>query len=274
MDEAALRRLVDFQVRSGTDGLVPCGTTGEAPTLSTAERERVIAVVVEHARGKLPVVAGGPGNDTRASVEAARRAKALGASAVLAVTPYYNKPTQEGLYRHYSALAEVGLPVVAYNVPSRTSVDLLPETVARLHKVGALAALKEASGSMTRALELVELTDGKLWLLSGDDLTVAPFLACGGHGVISVSSNVVPKAMKRLVDAGLAGDPATARTEQLRLQALHRALFVETNPIPVKAALAELDLCGLELRLPLTPLSERWLPQLRSALSSVSEVSK
>jgi 4-hydroxy-tetrahydrodipicolinate synthase len=269
-----LRRLVDFQLRGGTDGLVPCGTTGEAPTLTTAERERVIAVVVEQAKGRVPVVAGGPGNDTRGSVEAAQRAKSLGANAVLAVTPYYNKPTQEGLYRHYSAIAETGIPVVAYNVPSRTGVDLLPETVARLHKSGALAGLKEATGSMTRALELVELTEGALALLSGDDFTVAAFLACGGHGVISVSSNLVPGAMKRLVAAGLAGDPSTARLEQLRLQDLHRALFAETNPIPLKAALAELDLCGAELRLPLTPLSERLLPQLRSALSTVSEVSK
>jgi 4-hydroxy-tetrahydrodipicolinate synthase len=146
--------------------------------------------------------------------------------------------------------------------------------VARLHKAGAIAALKEATASMTRALELRELTEGTLALLSGDDFTVAPFLACGGHGVISVSSNVVPKAMKRLVSAGLSGNLAAARDEQLRLQALHRALFAETNPIPVKAALAELDLCSSELRLPLTPLSERLLPQLRSALSSVSEVSK
>ena len=274
VDEAALRRLVDFQLRGGTDGLVPCGTTGESPTLTTSERERIIAVVVEQAGGKIPVVAGGPGNDTRLSVEAAKRAKALGANAVLAVTPYYNKPTQEGLYRHYSAIAEAALPVVAYNVPSRTSVDLLPETVARLHQAGAIAALKEATASMTRALELVELTSGKLTLLSGDDFTVAPFLACGGHGVISVSSNVVPAAMKRLVAAGLAGDVAGARTEQLRLQVLHRMLFAETNPIPIKAALAELDLCSAELRLPLAPLSERLLPQLRSALSSVSEVSK
>ena len=278
LDDVALRRLVDFQLAGGTDGLVPCGTTGEAPTLSSAEREEVISVVVDqvHARvgGKVPVIAGGPGNDTRSSLEIAKRAKSLGADALLAVTPYYNKPTQEGLYRHFSVLAEAGLPVIAYNVPSRTSVDLLPETVGRLHAAGAIAGLKEATGSMPRALELVELTRGELPLLSGDDFTVAPFLACGGHGVISVSSNVVPRAMKTLVEAGLAGNARDACREQQRLQALHRALFTETNPIPVKTALAELGLIGPEIRLPLIPLSERLLPQLRSALAEVSEVSK
>jgi 4-hydroxy-tetrahydrodipicolinate synthase len=253
---------------------VPCGTTGESPTLGPAERDELISVVVDQVKGKIPVIAGGPGNDTRAAVEIAKRARSLGADAVLAVTPYYNKPTQEGLYRHYSAIAEAGLPVVAYNVPSRTSIDLLPETAARLHKAGAIAALKEASGSMPRALDLIEQTHGELTLLSGDDFTVAPFLACGGHGVISVSSNLVPRAMKALVTAGLAGNTAAARKEQLRLQPLHRALFAETNPIPVKAALVELGLAGPELRLPLTPLSERLWPQLRSALAEVSEVTK
>ncbi len=187
--EAALRRLIDFQIEGGTDGLVPCGTTGEVPTLTEAERERVVAVTVEQAKGRVQVIAGGPGNDTRRSVEVARRAKELGADAVLAVTPYYNRPTQEGLVRHYAAIAEAGLPVIAYNVPSRTSVDLLPETVGRLAREGIIAGLKDATASMIRALDLVEATAGRLSLLSGDDFTVAPFIACGGHGVISVSSS-------------------------------------------------------------------------------------
>jgi 4-hydroxy-tetrahydrodipicolinate synthase len=270
LDEAALRRLIDFQIEGGTDGLVPCGTTGEVPTLSEAERERVVAVTVEQAKGRIPVIAGGPGNDTRRSVEVARRSKELGADAVLAVTPYYNKPTQEGLVRHFAAIAEAGLPIIAYNVPSRTSVDLLPETVGRLAREGIISGLKDATASMIRALELVEATAGKLPLLSGDDFTVAPFIACGGHGVISVSSNAVPKRMKALVGAALAGNVKSAREEQLRLLPFHRALFAETNPIPIKAALAELRICGAELRLPLTPLSEELLPKLRAALSQLS----
>jgi len=270
IDEAALRRLVDFQIDGGTDGLVPCGTTGEVPTLSEAERERVIGLVVEQAKGRIPVVAGGPGNDTRRSVEAARRARELGANAVLAVTPYYNKPTQEGLVRHFAAIAEAGLPVIAYNVPSRTSVDLLPETVGRLWREGAIVGLKEATASMIRALDVVEVTSGDFSLLSGDDLTVAPFMACGGQGVISVSSNAVPRRMKTLVAAALAGDFKTAREEQLRLLPLHRALFAETNPIPIKCALAHLKICGPDLRLPLVPMSEKLLPELRSALDRLS----
>ena len=269
VDEVALRRLVEFQIAGGTDGLVPCGTTGETPTLDRDERRRVIAITVEQNRGRARVVAGGPGNDTRASVEAAREAKELGADAVLAVTPYYNKPSQEGLYRHYGAIAEAGLPVVAYNVPSRTSVDLLPDTVARLHRAGAIAALKEATGSMVRALELAELAPG-LPLLSGDDFSVAPFLACGGQGVISVSSNAVPERMKALVAAGLAGDSVTARAEQLRLAPLHRALFCDTNPIPIKAALVLLGICGPELRLPMVPLAAALLPALERALRAVA----
>jgi 4-hydroxy-tetrahydrodipicolinate synthase len=172
--------------------------------------------------------------------------------------------------RHFAAIAQAGLPVIAYNVPSRTSVDLLPETVGRLAREGIIAGIKDATASMIRALDLVEATAGQLALLSGDDFTVAPFIACGGHGVISVSSNAVPKRMKALVTAALAGDPKTARAEQLRLLPLHRALFAETNPIPIKAALAELKICGSELRLPLTPMSAELLPRLRASLSQLS----
>jgi len=269
VDEAALRRLVDFQLEGGTDVLVPCGTTGEAPTLSPDERQRVTAVVVEQARGRAPVVAGGPGNDTAASVDATRRAKAAGASGILAVTPYYNKPTQEGHVRHLAAIAEVGLPVIAYNVPSRTGADLLPETLARLHREKIIVGVKEATGSLLRLLDILELTHGELPTLSGDDFTVAPFILTGGLGVISVSANVAPRQMKALVTAALQGDRARAVAEQLRLQPLHRALFVESNPIPLKAALAELGLCQPELRLPLTPLSESHLPALRAALAQL-----
>jgi 4-hydroxy-tetrahydrodipicolinate synthase len=267
VDDAALRRLVDFQLNGGTDVLVPCGTTGESPTLTVDERQHVTAVVVEQARGRAPVLAGGPGNDTAASVDAARRAKAAGAHGILAVTPYYNKPSQEGHVRHLAAIAEVGLPVLAYNVPSRTGTDLLPETVARLHHEGIIIGVKEATGSLLRLLDILEQTHGELVAISGDDFTAAPFILTGGQGVISVSANVVPRHMKALVQAALQGDRAGAVAEQLRLQPLHRALFIEGNPIPLKSALAELGLCGPGLRLPLTPLSEMHLPALRAALA-------
>ncbi len=273
VDEPALRRLVDLQVAAKTDGLVPCGTTGESVTLSTEERERVIAVVVEQSHGRLPVLAGGPGNDTAASVEVARRAKAHGADGVLAVTPYYNKPMQEGLYRHFAAIAEAGLPVVAYNVPSRTSTDLHAETLRRLADQRLVAGVKEATGSMARLLEIRERCGDALDLLSGDDFTIAPFMACGGHGVISVSANVVPQRVRAVVHEALEGRLEASMREQLRLGPLHRALFSESNPIPVKAALALLGRCSGELRLPLTPLSEHLLPALRAALVELGELS-
>ena len=273
IDEPALRRLVDLQVAAETDGLVPCGTTGESVTLSVPERERVIAVVVEQSHGRVPVLAGGPGNDTAAAVEAASRAKAAGADGVLAVTPYYNKPLQEGHFRHLAAIAEAGLPVVAYNVPSRTSTDLHVETIKRLADQRLLAGVKEATGSMARLLEIRERCGDALDLLSGDDFTIAPFMACGGHGVISVSANVVPQRVRAVVHEALEGRLAASVAEQLRLGPLHRALFSESNPIPVKAALALLGRCGGELRLPLTPLAETLLPPLRAALLELGELS-
>jgi 4-hydroxy-tetrahydrodipicolinate synthase len=272
VDEPALRRLVDLQIAAKTDGLVPCGTTGESVTLTVAERERVIAVVVEQSQGRLPVIAGGPGNDTAAAVEAARRAKALGADGVLAVTPYYNKPTQEGLFRHFAAIAEAGLPVVAYNVPSRTVADLMPETLGRLAERRVIAGVKEATGSMARLLEIRERGGDALDLLSGDDFTIAPFMACGGHGVISVSANLVPQRVRAIVHDALEGRLPAAVEEQLRLGPLHRALFLEANPIPVKAAMALLGRCGPELRLPLTPLSPTHVPALRAALAGLGEL--
>ncbi len=272
VDEAALRGLVDRQLAAGTDGLVPCGTTGESATLTAEERERVIAVVVESAAGRVPVLAGGPGNDTAAAVQSARRAKAAGAAGVLAVTPYYNRPTQEGHYRHLASIAEAGLPVVAYNVPSRTGTDLLPDTVRRLWEARAIAGVKEATGSMARLLEIRERAGDGLDLLSGDDATIAPFVACGGHGVISVSANVVPQRVRALVHDALAGRLSAAVAEQLRLAPLHRALFAESNPIPIKAAMAMLGRCGPEIRLPLTPLSEANVPGLRACLAELEEL--
>jgi 4-hydroxy-tetrahydrodipicolinate synthase len=266
VDEVGLGRLVDLHLSSHTDGLVPCGTTGEASTLSADERERVTAKVVERVKGRIPVLAGGPGNDTAASCEAARRAKAAGASGILAVTPYYNRPSQEGHYRHLAAIAEVGLPVVAYNVPTRTGTDLLPETVERLHRDRIIVGIKEATGSMVRLLEIRERCGDDLILLSGDDFTVAPFIACGGHGVISVISNIIPRAMKELVVAARKGDFAKALECQVKMAELNRMMFVETNPAPVKAAVALLGKAGPEIRLPLARVTEASLAKVREAM--------
>jgi 4-hydroxy-tetrahydrodipicolinate synthase len=267
-DLAALRDLTEWQVAEGTDGIVPCGTTGEGATLTAAERADVIRTVVEAVRGRVTVIAGAGSNSTAEAVEGVKLAKELRADAALVVTPYYNKPTQEGLYRHYMAIRDaVDLPVVAYNVPSRTSVDLLPETVARLVKAGAIAGLKEATANMDRQVQLVEQAgaDAIAWL-SGDDFTVVPYVACGGHGVISVVANVVPRAMKELVSAALAGDHAGALRRQVAMAELNRVMFVETNPGPVKAAVALMGKAGPEIRLPLVPPTEASVARIRAAM--------
>jgi 4-hydroxy-tetrahydrodipicolinate synthase len=267
-DLASLRDLVEWQVLEGTDGIVPCGTTGEGATLTLRERTDVIRTVVEAARGRVKVIAGAGSNSTAEAVEGVKLARDLRADAALVVTPYYNKPTQEGLYRHYMKIWDsVGFPVVAYNVPSRTSVDLLPETVERLVKAGAIAGIKEATASMDRQVQLVERC-GKdaISYLSGDDFTVVPYIACGGHGVISVIGNVAPRAMKELVVAARRGDHATALTRQVAMAEINRAMFIETNPGPVKAAVALLGKAGPEIRLPLCQVSEASLARIRDAM--------
>jgi 4-hydroxy-tetrahydrodipicolinate synthase len=268
VDQRALRELVEWQLAEGTDGIVPCGTTGEGATLTAAERADVIGTTIEACRGRAAVVAGAGSNATHEAIESVKAAKALGADAALVVTPYYNKPTQEGLYRHYLAIWEATrFPLVAYNVPTRTSVDMLPETVARLAKAGAIAGLKEATASMERQLQLVErLGRDAIALLSGDDFTVLPYIACGGHGVISVVANVAPRAMKELVVAARRGDLASALARQAAMGELNRAMFVETNPGPVKAAVALLGRASPELRLPLAPVSEANLAKVREAM--------
>jgi len=267
-DLKALRDLTEWQVAEGTDGIVPCGTTGEGATLTPAERADVIRTVVETVKGRVTVIAGAGSNSTAEAVEGVRLAKDLRADAALVVTPYYNKPTQEGLYRHYMALWDaVGFPVVAYNVPSRTSVDLLPETVARLVQKGAIVGLKEATANMDRQVQLVERTgpDAIAWL-SGDDFTVVPYVACGGHGVISVIANVAPRAMKEMTAAALAGDFKGAMARQVRMAELNRMMFVETNPGPVKAAVALLGKASPEIRLPLVPPSDANVARIREAM--------
>jgi 4-hydroxy-tetrahydrodipicolinate synthase len=268
VDLRSLRELVEWQVLEGTDGIVPCGTTGEGATLTPAERAEVVRAVVEQARGRVRVVAGAGSNATHEAVESVKMAKELRADAALVVTPYYNKPTQEGLYRHYLAIWEATrFPVVAYNVPGRTAVDLLPETVARLAKAGAIVGIKEATANMDRQVQLVEKV-GKdaIAYLSGDDFTVLPYVACGGHGVISVIGNIAPRAMKELVLAARKPDLAKALEKQVAMAELNRMMFVETNPGPVKAAVALLGKASAELRLPLAPVSDANLAKIRDAM--------
>jgi len=268
VDLRALRALTEWQLAEGTDGIVPCGTTGEGVTLTAQERSEVVRAVVETVRGRVPVIAGAGSNATHECIESVKRVKELGADAALVVTPYYNKPTQEGLYLHYLAIQEATrFPIVAYNVPSRTSGDLLPETVARLAKAGAIVGLKEATANMDRQVQLIEKVgkDALSWL-SGDDFTVLPYIACGGHGVISVVTNIAPRAMKDLVSAALRGDYARALERQVALADLNRTMFIETNPGPVKAAVALLGRAGPELRLPLAPVSDANLVKIREAM--------
>jgi 4-hydroxy-tetrahydrodipicolinate synthase len=268
VDLKALRALVEWQLAEGTDGIVPCGTTGEGATLTPAETAQVVKTVVETVRGRAQVIAGAGSNATHLAIEGVKLAKELKADAALVVTPYYNKPTQEGLFRHYQAIWEAArFPVVAYNVPGRTCVDLMPETIARLAKAGAIAGVKDATANMDRMVQQVERVgrDAIAWL-SGDDFTTLPFLACGGHGVISVTGNVAPRALKDLVVASRNGQLGAALEKQVAMAELNRAMFYETNPGPVKAAVALLGKCGPELRLPLAPVSDANLAKIREAM--------
>jgi len=271
LDEEALRRLVADQLAGGVDGLVPCGTTGEGATLRPDEVDRVLRVVVDEARGRVPVVAGCGTNSTSVTIENVRRAKAAGCQAALVVTPYYNKPPQEGLFRHFECTAkDGGLPIVLYNVPGRTGVDLLAPTVARLARVPGIVAVKEASGSAVRTLEIVEALEGRPFdILSGDDALYLPLLACGAAGVVSVASNIVPERMAAIGEAFAGGDHAKALAAQTALGPLVRALFCETSPAPCKAALAMLGRMRDELRLPLVPAGEAAREKLRAALAGL-----
>ena len=257
IDEPSLRALADRQLAGGIAGLVPCGTTGEAPALTAAEWDRVVAVVVETAAGRVPVVVGTGSNSTAITIERTWRARELGADGALVVTPYYNRPTQDGLYGHFAEVAEtVDLPLVLYNVPGRTGVNLLPETVARLANIPVIVGIKEASGTLDQASQIVSETPAEFVVLSGDDSLTLPLASVGGRGVVSVVSNIAPEAVSALTASCLAGDAAGSRNMHLALFDLCRAMFVETNPVPVKAAAAMLGFCSPEVRLPLAPLSE------------------
>ena len=265
IDEPALRKLVEFQIENGTHGLIPCGTTGEAPTLSPAEWERVINVVIEQAAGRVPVLVGTGTNDTQATINRTQRACELGADGALVVTPYYNRPTQEGLYQHFAAIATaVDLPLMLYNVPGRTGVNLLPETVVRLSRIASIVALKEASGSVDQVSQIVPRVGSDLTVLSGDDGLALPMMSVGARGVVSVVANIAPRQVAALAEAMLAGDLAEALVLHDQLADLTRALFIESNPVPVKTAASWLGLCIAELRLPLVPLATASERQLRS----------
>lgn len=267
LSEAALRHLVDFHIEQGTDAIVAVGTTGESATLSTEEHCQVIRWVVEQAQGRVPVIAGTGSNCTREAIELTREATALGADACLLVTPYYNKPTQEGLYRHYRAIAEaVPIPQILYNVPGRCACDLLPETVARLASLDNIIGIKEACADpVARAREIHRLCPG-FPIYSGDDAAARKVCLGGGAGVISVTANVAPQLMHAMIAAALAGDAERSASLDARLADLHRTLFLESNPIPVKWALHAMGLIPEGIRLPLTWLSPKYQPEVRKAL--------
>ncbi|MBF0096626.1 MAG: 4-hydroxy-tetrahydrodipicolinate synthase [Magnetococcales bacterium] len=270
LDHIALGNLVDRQIASGISGLVPCGTTGESATLSHAEHRQVIETCLARVDGRVPVIAGTGSNSTAETIELTLFAQQAGAAAALLITPYYNKPTQEGLFRHYQAVANaVDIPLVLYNVPGRTGVDMLPDTVARLSRHGQIVAIKEATANMERASQILQQASGRITLLSGDDATFLPFLAIGGEGVISVTSNIAPELMVALWRHFQAGELAESQKIHLQLLEINRLLFCETNPIPVKAAAAMMGLCAPEIRLPLTPLAESWHEPLRQAMSRI-----
>ena len=268
LDLAALGKLIDFHVANGTRGIVIVGTTGESPTVDVEEHRLLIRTAVEQARGRITVIAGTGGNSTAEAIELTRYAREVGAPMCLSVVPYYNKPSQEGLYRHFRAVAEVGLPVILYNVPGRTVADLANDTVLRLAELPGIVGIKDATSDLVRHVDLIRrLPSGKPFALySGNDDTALAYMLLGGHGVISVTANVAPKQMADLCDAALRGDVASARAINQKLMPVHMRLFVEANPIPVKWAMSQLGLIHPDLRLPLTPLAPQHHDTVRAAL--------
>jgi 4-hydroxy-tetrahydrodipicolinate synthase len=267
VDEAAFRKLVSWQIAEGSHGLVPCGTTGESPTLSHDEHRRVVELCVEEANGRVPVIAGAGSNSTAEALELTRHAKAVGADAVLSVTGYYNKPTQEGLYRHYATIAEaVDIPILVYNIPSRAVVEISVETMARLCKIANVIGVKDATANLARPSREREAC-GKQWrLISGEDGTALGYMAHGGHGCISVTANVAPKLLSQFQEACMQGAYETALQLQDRLMPLHDAMFCEPSPGPVKYAVSQLGLCTDEVRLPMMAASEGARGRVRAAM--------
>jgi 4-hydroxy-tetrahydrodipicolinate synthase len=269
VDSDSLRKLVEFHIDNGTDGIVAVGTTGESATLSVEEHCDVIRQIVEQVNGRIPVIAGTGANSTAEAIELSEYARDLGVAAVLLVVPYYNRPTQEGLYLHFKSIAEaVDIPQILYNVPSRTACDLLPETVGRLAKVKNIIGIKEATGDVRRVQLIKDLVDADFELYTGEDGNTVDFILAGGRGVISVTANVAPKLMHEMCVAAMAGDADKARQINDKLAPLHRYLFSESNPIPVKWALHEMSLIPSGIRLPMTVLSEQFHQPVRDALAA------
>lgn len=267
IDFQAWQRLLEFHAEEGTDALVVGGTTGESPTLSTAELGELVSHALRVLRGRMPIIVGAGTNSTARTVERALELSSAGVDGLLVVTPYYNKPTQEGLYQHYRAVAEASsVPVIAYNVPARTGVDLLPETVQRLARIPRIVGLKEATGNVERGRQIIASCPSTFELLSGDDPTAHELMAVGARGVISVTANIAPRRMHELCVAAVKADAARVSELDGRLRELHRVLFVESNPIPTKWALAEMGLIGPGIRLPLTPLAAHHHEQVRAVL--------
>ena len=266
-DEKAMAELIEFHIKHGTNGIVPCGTTGESATLTAAEHERVVAVTVEVVNKRIPVIAGTGSNSTEEAIVFTKHAKKVGADGALLITPYYNKPTQEGLFRHFEAVAKaVDLPQILYNIPGRTGINMSPATTARLSQIPSIVGIKEGSGSLQQVSEIIHASKQDFLILSGDDPLTLPMMALGGKGVITVTANVAPTDMAGMVSAALKGDYEQARTLHYKLTPLFSALFLETNPIPVKAALAMMEKISAEVRLPLTPLADDYRPKLREVL--------
>jgi 4-hydroxy-tetrahydrodipicolinate synthase len=267
VDEKAFRDLVDWQIAEGTSGLVPVGTTGESPTLSHGEHKDVVEWCVEQARGRVPVVAGAGSNSTAEAIELARHAESAGADAVLVVTPYYNKPTQEGLYQHFKAVNDaIGIPIIIYNIPPRSVIDMSVDTMKRLYELKNIAGVKDATASMTRVSQQRAALGEDFNQLSGEDITALGFMAHGGHGCISVTSNVAPRLCAEFQAACLKGDFTAALKLQDKLAPLHINLFVEANPAPIKYALSLIGKCANTLRLPLVPVSEKAQAVVREAM--------
>jgi 4-hydroxy-tetrahydrodipicolinate synthase len=274
-DEETMRRLVRRQIDGGINFVVPCGTTGESPTLTHDEYLRVVAVTIEEAKGKVPVLAGAGGYDTHKVIEMAREVERMRADGILSVTPYYNKPTQDGLYHHYKAIASAtSLPIILYNVPPRTNVNIDPPTVRRLAEIDNIIGVKEASGNISQITQVIQQTSEDFIVLSGDDALTLPIIAMGGRGVISVASNEIPAEMTRLAQLCVAGDFAEARAMQRKWTPLLEVNFVETNPTPVKAAMAEMGLLEPAFRLPLVPPRVENLAKIRAVLESLALIER
>lgn len=267
VDEETFRELIEFQIAGGIDGIVPCGTTGESSTLSHEEHDRVIEIVIDAVKKRVPVIAGTGSNSTDEALRLTRHAYEAGADGALMVCPYYNRPTQEGLYQHFKIIAEtIPIPIVPYNIPGRTGVNLLPETVARLSKIDNIVGIKEASGSLRQMNDVVSLCGDDFAVLSGDDYFTLPLLLLGGKGVVSVISNVAPADMAALIDSFTAGDIKRARQLHDKMVPLIDALFLETNPVPVKAALAVMGKISYDVRLPLYKMSDGNYEKLKNAM--------